>query len=168
MGPPSPQRHGEEEGFWECSSPSQGQRLMEFLGAVSCIPQLAPACSSLLQLALACSSLLQLAPACINLAALGFFSGVVTKEPSLQERHPQVFPPGTHLMSLLVGHLRPEPYPRLLHPPTPVSLNSNRAQPVKKARDNSPSCPYCLYSGSGEHEEHVAWGIGVEDLSTTV
>lgn len=119
MGPPSPQRHGEEEGFWECSSPSQGQRLMEFLGAVSCIPQLAPACSSLLQLALACSSLLQLAPACINLAALGFFSGVVTKEPSLQERHPQVFPPGTHLMSLLVGHLRPEPYPRLLHPPNP-------------------------------------------------
>lgn len=82
-------------------------------------------------------------------------------------------------MNQLVGHLRPEPYPRLLHP-HPVSLNSARAQPVKEARDNSPF-PYCLYylaPGSMRDAWHGQWGWrvrvqlcksqGMEEINTHV
>lgn len=137
---PSPQRCGEEEDFWAC-------------------------CRSWWRSWEHCPHIPHLASAC-NLQALGFFSGFLSKEPSLQERHPQVLPPGTHLMNQLVGHLRPEPYPRLLHPHPSVSklCQSSAGQGGQRQFFSLLS----VLSGSREHKECIAWAMGVDDPSTAV
>lgn len=75
----------------------------------------------------------------------------------LQGRHLYVFPPGTHLMNQLTGHLRPEPYRGLL--PSLSKLHQSSA-----GQGGWRQFPFfsllSVLSGSHEPKGHMAWGNG--------